>query len=206
DLLALLEAIDAPAPIVLAGHSMGGCVSLLAAAEAPRRVQALALFDPVIISKEAQAFVLEGNRSFESPLVSGARSRRRTFASKQAAFESYQGRSIFKAWPEEALRGYVEAGFRALPDGTVELACAPEWEAAGFAGQAHDIWDAMARVQAPVSIWRAEVGTTCSIANAAQFPRPAGQVSVTTVPGATHFLPIERPDIVREGLLEVAGA
>jgi len=205
DLLALLEVLDAPRPVVLAGHSMGGCVSLLAAAEAPRRVRALALFDPVIISREAQAFVRGSGRAYDSPLIAGARSRRRAFPSRQAVFESYQGRSIFKAWPDEALRGYVDAGFRELADGTVELSCTPEWEAAGFAGQAHDIWGAMARVEAPVSIWRAEIGSTCSIADAAQFPRPAGQVRVTTIPGATHFLPIEQPDVVRDGLLEVAG-
>jgi pimeloyl-ACP methyl ester carboxylesterase len=205
DLLALLKALDAPRPVVLAGHSMGGCVSLLAAAEAPQRVRALALFDPVIISKEAQAYMFESGRSYDSPLIAGARSRRRAFPSRQAVFESYQGRSIFKAWPDEALRGYVEAGFRELADGTVELSCTPEWEAAGFAGQAHDIWGAMARVQAPVSIWRAEVASTCSIADASAFPRPPGQVSLVTVPGTTHFLPIERPDVVRTGLLEVAG-
>jgi pimeloyl-ACP methyl ester carboxylesterase len=205
DLLALLEALDTPRPVVLAGHSMGGCVSLLAAAEAPRRVRALALFDPVIIPREVAERMMAGGPPYESPLVAGARSRRRAFPSRQAVFESYQGRSIFKAWPDEALRGYVEAGFRDLADGTVELSCTPEWEAAGFAGQAHDIWGAMARVEAPVSIWRAEIGSTCSIADAAGFPRPPGQVSLTTVPGATHFLPIERPDVVQAGLLEVAG-
>lgn len=47
DLLALLEAVDGP-PVVMAGHSMGGTASLLAAAERPDRVSSLVLFDPVI--------------------------------------------------------------------------------------------------------------------------------------------------------------
>jgi pimeloyl-ACP methyl ester carboxylesterase len=66
------------------------------------------------------------------------------------------------------------------------------------------MWDAMARIEAPVRIWRAEHGSTCAIAEASQFPRPARQVEMVTVPGATHFLPIERPDVVRDALLEVA--
>src|SRR5581483_185627 len=47
DLLGVLEALDGP-PVVLAGHSLGGTVSLMAASEAPARVKALALFDPVL--------------------------------------------------------------------------------------------------------------------------------------------------------------
>ena len=113
-------------------------------------------------------------------------------------------RAIFSTWPEQALRDYVEAGFRDLPGGEVELACAPEWEAAIFAAHGHDIWEAMAKIAAPVRIWRAEDGSTCAIAEASQFPRPARQVEVVTVPGATHFLPIERPDLVRDALLAVA--
>ncbi len=63
----------------------------------------------------------------------------------------------------------------------------------------------MARVTAPVSIWRAETGSTCAIASAAEFPRPAGQLAVETVPGSTHFLPIESPDVVRKGLVAAVG-
>jgi pimeloyl-ACP methyl ester carboxylesterase len=207
DLLGLLDAIGPGAPVILAGHSMGGCVSLLAAAEAPERVRAVALFDPVILSQAAnqQAMLRGGFADSEGGLIGKARSRRRYFPSRHAAFETYRQRSIFATWPEAALRDYVEAGFRDLADGTVELACAPEWEAANFAAHAHDTWAAMARVTAPVRIWRAETGSTCAIASAVEFPRPADQVEVVTVPGSTHFLPIERPDVVQHGLLEVLG-
>jgi pimeloyl-ACP methyl ester carboxylesterase len=208
DLLGLLEVVSPDKPVILAGHSLGGCVSLLAAAEAPTRVRAIALFDPVILSQEANARAISsaGFAISESPLVAKARSRRRRFASRQEAFAAYHGRAIFTTWPEAALRDYVEAGFRDLADGEVELACAPEWEAANFAAHAHDMWEAMSRIEAPVRIWRAEHGSTCSITQAAEFPRPASQVEVGTVPGATHFLPIERPELVREALLDIAAA
>ena len=45
DLVALLDALDQP-PVVLSGHSMGGTVSLLAAARRPDKVSSLVLFDP----------------------------------------------------------------------------------------------------------------------------------------------------------------
>jgi pimeloyl-ACP methyl ester carboxylesterase len=208
DLLGLLAAISPDRPVILAGHSLGGCVSLLAAGEAPTRVRAIALFDPVVLSREsaARAIAADGSVASESPLVAKAHGRRRRFASRQEAYLAYRGRAIFSNWPQRALRDYVEAGFRDLPGGDVELACAPEWEAAIFAAHGHDIWAAMARIEAPVSIWRAELGSTCSVAQPADFPRPSGQVDVHTVPGATHFLPIERPDNVRKALLEIAAA
>jgi pimeloyl-ACP methyl ester carboxylesterase len=208
DLLALLTVVSPARPVILAGHSLGGCISLLAAAEAPSRVRAVALFDPVILSREvsARATAANGVAISESPLVAKARNRRRRFASRDEVYVAYRGRAIFSTWPEAALRDYIQAGFRDLPDGEVELACAPEWEAAIFAAHGHDIWDAMSRIEAPVRIYRAERGSTCAVAEAADFPRPQGQVRVTTVPGSTHFLPIEQPEVVREALLEISAA
>lgn len=206
DLLALLDVVYPDERVILAGHSLGGCVSLLAAAEAPDRVRALALFDPVVLSQAAAqgAMQAQGAAASEHTLVAKARNRRARFASRQEAFEVYRQRSIFRGWPQEALRDYVEAGFRDLPDGSVELACAPEWEAANFAAHGHDIWAAMARIEAPVRIYRAEQGSTCAIARTSEFPRPPGQAVVVTVPGSTHFLPIEAPEVVRSALLEIA--
>ena len=206
DLLALLSVLAPQRRVILAGHSMGGCVSLLAAAAAPHQVKALALFDPVVLPREVADRAMSGDGSAlsESALVAKARGRRAHFPSRAAVFDSYRQRSIFATWPEAALRGYIEAGFRDLPDGSVELTCAPEWEAANFAAHGHDIWDAMSRVEAPVRIYRAEHGSTCAVQDAADFPRPTGQVEVRTIPGSTHFLPIENPQVVRDALLEMA--
>ena len=207
DLLALMEIVATERPVILAGHSIGGCVSLLAAAEAPRRVRSLALFDPVIMAQAAEAAVIRaGGRVVpDSPLAAGARRRRREYPSREAVMASYRGRAIFTNWPDAALEGYVTTGFRDRPDGSVELSCAPEWEAAIFSAHGHDTWDAMSRIEAPVRILRAEHGSTCTVSAASEFPRPAGQVEVTTVAGTNHFLPIERPELVREVLLNLAG-
>src|ERR1700722_13464674 len=47
DLIVFLQTFELEA-VVLAGHSMGGTLSLFTAADAPERVRALALFDPVV--------------------------------------------------------------------------------------------------------------------------------------------------------------
>ena len=58
---------------------------------------------------------------------------------------------------------------------------------------------ALAAVRAPVDILRAESGSTCMLTPAELAPL-AGRVSLTTVPGTTHFLPMERPDLFTDAL------
>lgn len=205
DLVAVLDAHGGP-PVVLAGHSMGGAASVMAAPERAARVKALALFDPVLMSREMAADLTSGARSAisDNPLAQGARRRRAVFPSRQAAIDSYRGRGAFRTWPEAALADYVEDGFRDRPDGTVELSCAPEWEASNFSAHGHDPWPAMARIAAPVAILRAETGSTCQVVSPVAFPAENRRVRIETVPGTTHFLPIERPELVRRTLLELA--
>lgn len=207
DLVGLLDALDGP-PVVLAGHSMGGAASVLAAAERPARVKALALFDPVLMSRQMAAELAAGERPAitDNPLAAGARRRRAIFPSRQAAIDSYRGRGAFRTWPETALADYVQDGFRDRPDGSVELACAPEWEASNFSAHGHDPWPAMARITAPVVVLRAETGSTCQVVSRDPFPPENRAVRIETAPGTTHFLPIERPDLVRRTLLELAGS
>jgi pimeloyl-ACP methyl ester carboxylesterase len=204
DLLALLEAVGG-GPKVLAGHSMGGAVSILAAAERPDRVRALALFDPVIIPGAARDAARAGG-TLDNPLAMGADRRRAVFPDREMVFKSYRGRGAFRTWPDQALLDYITDGFRDLPDGTVELTCAPEWEASGFRAHGHDPWAAMRKIFAPVRILRAEAGSTCNLETPGEFNPDNADIAVRTVPGTTHFLPIERPDLVRETLLELASA
>lgn len=204
DLLAFLDAVSPSRPVVLAGHSLGGCVSVLAAAQAPARVRGLALFDPVILPRDRaqDAMDAKGPLFPEPPIAASARKRRAQFPSREAAFLNYRGRGPFASWPDEMLADYVEDGFQARPGGGVELACAPAWEASNFLAHAHDIWGALESLSAPLTILRAQTGSTCALTDADELPGRA--ISVTTLAGATHFLPMERPAEVRNTLMAVA--
>ena len=195
DLLALL-AVACEAPVVLGGHSMGGTSSLLAAAAEPARVKALALFDPVIFEPPPPGVAMT-----DSVLVAGALRRRATFPSKAAAVEAYRGRGAFRTWSDEQLQDYVAAGFRETADGEVTLTCRPEWEASNFRTHNYDPWAAFRESRCPIRILRAAEASTFRLEGHEAELAATGRITVETLPGTSHFLPMERPERVRETLL-----
>jgi pimeloyl-ACP methyl ester carboxylesterase len=194
DLIAVREALGIRHPVVLSGHSMGGTVSVLAGSKLGEGVKALVLFDPVMFH------VPRGEALMDSPLAQGAARRRGMFESKAAALAAYTGRGAFKTWPAQTLADYVEDGFRPSPDGGVELTCAPAWESVVFGRQDHDVWAALDRTRAPLRILRAEHGTTCHVKPESDIDGHPNR-RLETVAGTSHFLPMERPDLVAEALV-----
>ena len=197
DLLDLLETVGARGP-VLAGHSMGGTVSILAAAVRPSVARSLVLFDPVVILGPRPEDISS------SPMVEAARRRRADFADRSEAFASYRGRGAFRTWPDQMINDYLEDGLEDRPGGGVTLACSPDWEASGFAAHAHDTGAAIRALTSPTLILKAEQNSTCRL-EAGDFAPPGG-LDIEVVSGTTHFLPMERPDLVRAALAEAIRA
>ena len=163
DLAALIDQLPG-GPLILSGHSMGGAASIMAAAIRPERVKALVLFDPVVLSLPLSLQALLPGASpklyMKAPIATRALARRDVFPDREAVIAAYRGRGAFKSWPEEILRDYVAGGVRDRPDGQVELSCAPAWEASNFSAMANNIWSFAGRVRAPMTILRAEHGST----------------------------------------------
>lgn len=198
DLLALLAALELEG-VVLAGHSMGGTTGLLAAACAPERVRRLILVDPVILPPGAPREAGEAN-VLHASLIEGALRRRTVFPSRRAAMEAYVGRGAFATWPKGMIADFVSGGFRDLPDGAVALACDPAWEASSYASHGHDPWEAFRRSLCPIRILRAERGSTCRVDGHIDELTASDRISIETVPGTSHFLPMERPDLAGAAL------
>lgn len=198
DLVAVLQAEDVE-NVVLAGHSMGGASSVLAAAAAPGRVRSLVLFEPVIVSAEGLGVWPD------TPMAQGALRRRAEFPDRAAALEAYSGRGAFRNWTPRMLADYMADGLRDRPEGGVELSCAPAWEYSNFISQTHNTRAALRRLRRPVRILKAEHGSTCSLTEAEVLSLGAGRIRMETVPGVSHFLPMERPDLVAQALREAIG-
>lgn len=197
DLIAFLDAV-ASGPVVLSGHSMGGTTGLLVAAAEPQRVKALALFDPVIFEGSNR------QRQDPSPLEDGAMRRRADFANRAEVLAAYSGRGAFRSWRPEQLADYVEGGFREADGGGVTLACAPAWEASNFRMHNYDAFAAFRASRCRIRILKAENASTARFGEHETELLATGRIAIREVPGTTHFLPMERPDLVVETLRAVA--
>ena len=89
--------------------------------------------------------------------------------------------------------------------GEVTLTCAPAWEASNFRTHNYDPWAAFRATRCPIRILRAEIASTARLDDGEGELLATGRVRIDLVPGTSHFLPMERPDLVREALLGVTG-
>lgn len=204
DLLRMLPALTQDgAPPVLAGHSMGGATALTATAAKPVIADRLVLLDPVLLTFDAvlRAQRIPGiaQRIPRLPIAQGAAKRRTDFPSKQDAADAYRGRAIFATWADPFIEGYVEDGFVPAAHNGVTLACASQWEAATFAGLRHYAAPLLGRVKCPVTILKPERDPAIRVDDAL-LHRYKPDVVIETVPGTSHFLPMEQPDLVRDRL------
>ena len=204
----------APGGVVLGGHSMGGCVSLMVAGKRPDLVRGLVLADPVILAprvyRGAHLFPLSQLTMRRSRLSRMARRRRPHFGSIAEAKESYDGRGAFQTWREPFLDDYLLDGLERTDDNhpqsedqTWSLTCRPAIESAVFAAQRNRPWSALSTVkkhEIPLSILRAERDSVLSTAVGQRILDRYPSAIVKTIRGTTHFLPMEAPYALREEL------
>jgi len=203
DLLALLPVLTRGGPPpVLAGHSMGGAVALTATAARPTIAASLVLLDPVLprieFIRQMQAIRPHLTRAPLLPIAQGALRRRSTFPDKAAVLAAYRGRGAFASWRDAFLVDYVEDGFVASPEG-VRLACAPLWEGSTFTSLQHYAAALLARLRCPVTILKAAIRPAVMESDGRLY-RFKPDLALEVVPGSTHFLPMEQPELVRARL------
>jgi pimeloyl-ACP methyl ester carboxylesterase len=195
---------DGARPIVLAGHSMGGIVALLAAGARPAKVRGLVLLDPVLMPHlmRLSLYTAWGRAKARAfGLAVGAAKRRALFPSKEEVVATYRTRNAFKTWQPGFLEAYVEGGFVPDPEG-VRLACAPAWESATFAAHRHNAWRVLKRLTMPVRLLAAGNGSTVK-GGIGRVHRVAPAVEAEAVADTSHFFPMEKPDLVRAALVDM---
>jgi pimeloyl-ACP methyl ester carboxylesterase len=201
DLAALADAL-APetGPVALGvGHSFGGLATLLAAAWRPERFGRIALLDPVILP--SAAYTPEAVRASRgNAMAEGARRRRHVFPDRAAALAQWRSRATFAAWDPRALALYAEGGLAPRVDGSVELCCAGEVEAAIYErGGSVDPFAEAPKLRGPVLVLWARRG---------DFSRAVYEALVARLADADlreidtgHFVPMEAPALVARELL-----
>jgi len=206
DLLKVLDHFRT-SKVLLAGHSLGASASLMAAAELPANVRAVALIEPVLpplgLSLRAAVAGVLGRQEMMLPRVGPARRRRRQFESREQAASAFHGRGAFKSWPQDVLADYIEGGTEPA-EGGYRLSCAPEWEAANFSVFPFGLASLAAKVRVPLTVLQAAHHSSAPKSEMERIRAVNCDARVVHVEETTHFLPMERPDIVRAELAATA--
>jgi pimeloyl-ACP methyl ester carboxylesterase len=188
DLLAVVDALGGD-PVFVFGHSMGGGASLLAEQRRPGTLRSAYHFEPIVVPA-LEGVLPEG----PTAMADTARHRRATFPSTAAALHRYASRRPLNELRADSLFAYVEHGFRELPDGSVQLKCLPEYEAATFGAGGKPTLTTAAQVGTPMTI---AIGTTEEGWTPATFgpaiveALPNGRLEVN--PSLGHFGPLQDP-------------
>lgn len=182
------------------GHSMGGHVMLLAAADQPERFRQLLVLDPVVIPLKAIPFM----NQFDTSALAR---RRNDWSGSDAFLEAYRERAPFDTWDPAVLRDYAAHALKAAgEDGRMVLACNPDLEASVYQNHgAQVLHSRFADITCPVHIIRAkslgpgDKPTDFRLSPTA--PTLVNKLSLATDeqhPEFTHFFPMEHPGWLAE--------
>ncbi|MCU1359443.1 MAG: hypothetical protein JWN99_732 [Ilumatobacteraceae bacterium] len=188
-------------PITAFGHSMGGACLLMAAHRDASLFDRLVLFEPIVFpppdphSPPSQNF-----------LAAGARRRRSTFPSYEAAIANYASKPPLGAFTPAALEAYVRFGFAQGDDGQVHLKCDPETEASTFEQSfMQDTWDLLGQIDTPVMVIAGVVEETQPSRMAAGIVERLPNATYVQRDDLDHFGPMTHPDRVAALVTAFAG-
>ena len=100
-------------PVFLAGHSLGGVLSLMAAAQHPQGVRGVLLLDsPLVSGWRATTVGVAKSTHIVSAFSPGrvSRQRRMSWASADEALEHFRKKKAFARWEPQVLRDYITHG------------------------------------------------------------------------------------------------
>lgn len=198
DLIAFLEQHVAE-PVIGAGHSLGGVLTLMAALKKPELFRSLAIIDPSLFSRRRltawRAIKAAGLGERLHPLIPLTLKRRRRFASRDEMFARYRRAAIFRRIDDDGLRAYVES-IAVDRGGGVELGYSPEWEARIYYTGIPDLWGELPGLTLPTQVIYGSGSDTFSLRARAALRRAMPQAHFHEVAGAGHLVPLEKPDEV----------
>jgi pimeloyl-ACP methyl ester carboxylesterase len=90
-----------------------------------------------------------------------------------------------------------------MDNGQFALSCTPQWESAVFGAHRIRPWSAIRRLRKkriPVIMLQAERDSTSQLDTDVRVHNVRPDAAVTRVPGTSHFIPMERPYVVRDAL------
>ncbi len=200
----IIEAIEHShtGPVIGVGHSLGGYLTFMAAAQRPDLFRAIILLDAPIIGA-IKGRLLAATKRFgivERVTPAGAsRLRRAEWASLAEAERHFRAKKLFRDFAPEALRDYVRYGL--IDEGQrLRLMIDPEIEYQIYRTVPHDLHRLLPKLAVPAGfiggarsdvVWRVGLSTM----------RRAG-FALCRVPGG-HLFPFEHPQAAADAIQEM---
>ncbi|MDY6942890.1 MAG: alpha/beta hydrolase [Pseudomonadota bacterium] len=187
--------------IVGMGHSYGGCMTLIMAAERPELFGQLLLTDPFMVPESREVTY----RSMMPTLVQRTRQRNPVW-SDEAAVRSYlKARLMFQDWHEEAVDAFIRYNMSPTDSGQLQLKCPPVIEAGVYDDVVDALWPSVDVLQTPTVILSGDRTVPFFREGHDLAARINPHVGLIRVAGGHNFMQ-ERPEIIARQALDVLGA
>ncbi|HTA77262.1 MAG TPA: alpha/beta hydrolase [bacterium] len=200
DLIKGLEQLKV-SKITAIGHSLGGVATLNAAIRRADLIGRVVLIDPTMLPPSFLFKVFWYNllgMEIRKGLVEGALRRRRQWESREKAYESFKEKPLFKKWPDEILRAYVDGMTTPDEKGGMKLAYSPEWEAQIYRTIPTDVWKKAKQLTQPALVIRGETSNTFMADSEKAFKKANPSVRFAVIPRAGHLVAQEAPGEVAQ--------
>lgn len=184
DLVRVIDALGFKDGLCAIGHSAGAAHICCAALRRPAVFHRAVLIDAIVGPA--------GQFPKDNPLAAASRRRRNVFKDHAAARERYASKPPLSLWDPAVLDAYVDHGFNLRDDGQVELKCPGEREAWVYERSgSSDAFERLGELDFKTLIVTGEHSDVMPLAELQHKRMPSSAFHV--VPGATHFIPQEKP-------------
>jgi pimeloyl-ACP methyl ester carboxylesterase len=190
-------------PVILAGHSMGGMLNLMAAKARPDLVRCVVLLDSPVVAGWRALLLRVAKRLDMDKKFSPARAsekRRNVWPDPQAAHAHFASKPMFAAWPPDVLHDYIEHGLAPHPQG-VTLRFTRETETAVYRSLPHHVGSVARRFPVPVGFVGGRDSVECRQAGLKATRRLVGR-HFTLIEGG-HLFPMEAPAAAADAVHEM---
>lgn len=190
-------------PVIGVGHSFGGFLSFLAAAQHPELFSAIVLLDaPLIGPFKSRALLLSKHLGLMDRLSPAGRTRKRRkeWASHEEAIAHFRHRKPFCRFDPECLRDYVTLGTVPTANG-VRLAFEPEVESAIYRTTPHNLAEWRGKLRVPAGFISGQESEEVRRVGLA-FMHRHFHFRYKALPG-THLFPFEHPHETAQAIREM---
>ena len=186
-------------PVVLVGHSLGGMLSLMLAAQYPELAHAVVMVDaPAVAGWQANLLQLSQKLSIARKYSPGAISqkRRNQWTSLDEVRQHFAGKKNFARWQAQVLEDYITHGTQeVMVEGQAhrELSFSREIETHIYNTVPHNLEGLIKRhpLKSPVSLVAARHSREMKMAGM-EFTKRITKGRITIIDG-THLVPMESP-------------